>query len=768
MQNLLHHSKTILIAAILNVSVITQCFSQTVPSPQTLPYMQDFSFLAHTSATYPDGWQGWNLSNAGSGTSFRITAPIADMPLTASSDASIGSAGIHNYGGKIGFLARNNGNAADPSVALAISTSGQTNIKVVFDVMTIRNPYGGSTHINNVELQYRIGNTLGTFTSVSGNIYSNNTVNQLTGTTPQNMQNILITLPASCDNQPLIQLRWVQRDQSGSGQQRPSFALDNISICGLPQVSASGSTAICTGDSVILSASAGASYLWSTGATTQSISVSAAGNYYCSVTQQGGCSNMSPSTTISLLPLPNVSISASQSAVLCPGCQINLEATGAATYAWDLNLGGATTSSVSVAPMNTSSYSVTGIDENGCKSSAMQQISVGSLSSAVLPGYSNMTVSNLNSLIQISSAPGATSVKYTFTPNDGGSAVMKTVSPFSSSLNLGTVSGLQYNKTYSVTVQPFQGSIGGCISTASQVNVAAPVAWVYNGCGKSYNNLNAMILSSVCPGATSIEWVFTPANGGTPITKTISPFSYSLNLSTVTGLQYGTSYSVKVRASAGSLVGPYSSPCQINIVAPAIQVYYGCGKSFSNLNATIQSTICPGATSIDWMFTPIGGGIPIIKTVSPFSSYLNLSSVVGLQYGISYSVQVRASAGISVGNYSNSSCIISIGSSGAKFAGADTEYSESPDKNVTAFSNEEINNDVIALYPNPSNGSFSVELKEFAQVSVFNVVGENVYQAEHNSGIAQLDLTQFGNGIYFVRVTFMKGINKTERVVIQD
>ena len=67
----------------------------------------------------------------------------------------------------------------------------------------------------------------------------------------------------------------------------------NISITILPPfvptISSSGGTAICSGASLTLTAQAGSNYVWSTGATTTSISVNAAGSYMVSVTNSAGC-----------------------------------------------------------------------------------------------------------------------------------------------------------------------------------------------------------------------------------------------------------------------------------------------------------------------------------------------------------------------------------------------------------------------------------------------------------------------------------------------
>jgi regulation of enolase protein 1 (concanavalin A-like superfamily) len=207
--------------------------TQTNPSAQALPYTQDFSGLAHSSTTYPAGWQGWQLSASGASGSFRITAPTANLALFASSSASSNTGGVHNYNGKIGLI---QSGGSDPAIVVVINTTSISNVQIAYDIMTIRNPYDGGSNIriNETTLQYRVGIT-GNFTSLTGIEYQNNTTTQTgTGvTTPQNLQTKTITLPAACNNQAVVQLRWVARDVSGGGG-RPSFAVDNFSAMALP------------------------------------------------------------------------------------------------------------------------------------------------------------------------------------------------------------------------------------------------------------------------------------------------------------------------------------------------------------------------------------------------------------------------------------------------------------------------------------------------------------------------------------------------------
>jgi hypothetical protein len=67
---------------------------------------------------------------------------------------------------------------------------------------------------------------------------------------------------------------------------------------------AGGSTTICQGRSVTLTASGSNNYQWSTGATTASIVVSTAGSYTVSGASIAGCSATSAATTVAVEPLP--------------------------------------------------------------------------------------------------------------------------------------------------------------------------------------------------------------------------------------------------------------------------------------------------------------------------------------------------------------------------------------------------------------------------------------------------------------------------------
>ncbi len=69
-------------------------------------------------------------------------------------------------------------------------------------------------------------------------------------------------------------------------------------------ITSSGSTTICTNDTIVLTASSGGSYVWSSGPLTQSIKVFNTGNYSVTVVGINGCSSLSNTIQVTLNPSP--------------------------------------------------------------------------------------------------------------------------------------------------------------------------------------------------------------------------------------------------------------------------------------------------------------------------------------------------------------------------------------------------------------------------------------------------------------------------------
>jgi hypothetical protein len=133
-----------------------------------------------------------------------------------------------------------------------------------------------------------------------------------------------------------------------------------------PKITAPAGTVLCQGDTVTLSAPDGyATYLWSTGAQTRDIRVGEAGTYRVTVSDAGGCSG-SDEITVSVKQLPYPFILPKGPIALCEGDSVTLTAaSGYLSYEWS---SGETTQQIVV--RRAGSYSVTAVNENGCRGSS--------------------------------------------------------------------------------------------------------------------------------------------------------------------------------------------------------------------------------------------------------------------------------------------------------------------------------------------------------------------------------------------------------------
>ncbi len=234
---------------------------------------------------------------------------------------------------------------------------------------------------------YSVTNTVGStyaWSITGGTIVSGGSTNSITvnwGAAGQGSVNVVETNPSGC---------------VGVLVSKPI----TINVLPLASITASGPTTFCQGGSVTLSAYGGSSYLWSTGAITQSITVTTSGTYFVTVYNSFGCSITSGLIPVTVNPLPNVSISP-EVTTICPGLSTILYASGASTYSWS---NGSTAASITVRPLNTTTYTVTG-SANGCSASASSTITVKSAYGYVTP--SNVDLCTTGGCATLQAGPGS-------------------------------------------------------------------------------------------------------------------------------------------------------------------------------------------------------------------------------------------------------------------------------------------------------------------------------------------------------------------------
>ena len=87
-----------------------------------------------------------------------------------------------------------------------------------------------------------------------------------------------------------------------------------------------------------------------------------------------------------------------------------------------------------------------------------------------------------------------------------------------------------------------------------------------------------------------------------------------------------------------------------------------------------------------------------------------------------------------------------------------------PTEIITEISETTLNE--MAIYPNPSHGSFSINLpEEHCQVVIYNNMGQVIYQSE-GSGLSEFSINGLGNGVYFVNVKSSQS-NTTQKLIVK-
>jgi hypothetical protein len=289
------------------------------------------------------------------------------------------------------------------------------------------------------------------------------------------------------------------------------------------------STTICAGDSATLTATTGASnpsYLWSDpdNSTTASITVSPASTTTYTVTVTDGvtgCAN-SGSGTVTVNPLPTVSVN---SETICAGDPATLTATTSAnspTYLWN-DPANSTTASITLSPSSTTTYTVTVTDGvTGCANSGSGTVTVNPLPTASV-NSETICAGGSATLMATTSASSAT---YLWSPGEATTASI-TVSPTSTTI-------------YTVTVTD---GVTGCANSGSgmvTVNSAVANDVTYNATiGYTFMVAETNLLGHASgSGGVTLTTVQSPSANGATVTNSGGQIFYLANVTNTDTFTY--------------------------------------------------------------------------------------------------------------------------------------------------------------------------------------------------------------------------------------
>ncbi len=321
---------------------------------------------------------------------------------------------------------------------------------------------------------------------------------------------------------------------------------------------AAGATTFCQGGSVVLDAGsvAGASYAWSNGGTTQTITVTTSGTYSCIVTKTNGCSAVSNAITVTVNALPSApTISASGPTTFCNGGSVDLTSSQSSGIVWSNN---ATAAMITVNASGT--YDVTYTDGNGCSAtSAQTTVVVNALPSAPVVTASGPTSFCTGDSVVLSSNQASGNL---WAPNNE-TAQSITV------MNSGT-----YSVTYT------DGN--GCSATSSATTVSSSAA--------PAPTVQVTGATSLCPGET-VTLTASPAD-----TYLWSPGGETTQSITVSAA--GTYFVTVTNADPCNGVGASSSTTVSMLAAPTA----GFTWMVPVLNQYAFTNTSTGATIFAWDF----------------------------------------------------------------------------------------------------------------------------------------------------------------------
>ena len=336
-----------------------------------------------------------------------------------------------------------------------------------------------------------------------------------------------------------------------------------ITVNELPIV-ASTSTTVCAGQSATIIASGADTYVWNTGATTAGLTIDPATTSATYTVTGTNTATSCTNTAIGVITVNALPIVSSTSLSICSGQSATITATGADTYVWNT---GATTDGLTINPVTTTIYTVTGTNTvTSCTNTASGIITVNTL-----PIVSSTSITVCSGQSATITASGAD----TYVWNTGVTTAGLTINPATTTTNY-TVTGTNSVTTCSTTAV-------GIITVNSLPVVASTSTTVCSG-------QSATITAS---GADTYLW-----NGG----ETSS--SITINPATVT-----TSYSVvgtsTLTTCSSNALGTITVNALPNVVATSTAV---CNGQFATLTVS-------GADSYVWNTGITGASFTIISAV---------------------------------------------------------------------------------------------------------------------------------------------------------
>jgi gliding motility-associated-like protein len=333
------------------------------------------------------------------------------------------------------------------------------------------------------------------------------------------------------------------------------------------------SPTICFGQTATLTATGGTTYLWDTGSTSNPLSVNPATTTSYTVTATTlGCS----ATAVGIVTVNPIPITTVSSVTICPGAPVNLTASGADTYLWS---NGSTANPLSVSPLATTSYTVTGTSL-GCISTDIATVTV----------VNNLVVSaGVNDSICVG---GNTNLNAT--PNGAGYSYLWATNP---SLTGNTVFNPTVNPTTTTTYSVTITDAGGCTGTSTVTVLVDPLI--------DLSNISSVPVT--CNGLCDGQTLVTPSGGSGVFTGfgTTPAYVWTNGSNTANSTTCAGTYTVVVTDSWGCSASNSVTVTEPTLLTASITNTPATCNSFCDGTATLTATGGTTSYTYSWNSSPI-------------------------------------------------------------------------------------------------------------------------------------------------------------------
>lgn len=334
---------------------------------------------------------------------------------------------------------------------------------------------------------------------------------------------------------------------------------------------------------------------------------------------------------------PTVGFSASPSLTICAGSSLTLSGTGANSYAWT----GGVQNGVPFSPSSSGSYTVTGTAANGCTATDVASVTVNNASVNVVRNPSNGIVCAGNQATL--TASGAQSYIWT-----GGVTNGVPFTPVSTN-------------TYTVTAT----AANGCTATAqSTITVqSCNFQTQLNGtwCGATNCTLSQTIVANSVSGATNYEFWFENVSLGYSQTRVKGNSIPNMPLSWIAGLQYGVTYTVRVRCFVSGQWQSYGAACTLSMAPQTPQPQLtNCAATGLTYTSVLYINQIAGATNYEYEVTNAQQPLTTTRLRGSSTTNMPISWLSGIQYGRTYNCRVRALVGSTWSSY-GPTCTFTMG-----------------------------------------------------------------------------------------------------------